>query len=178
MLKKLVAVDSAYAVHVARNAGFENFPIREFLEIVRKGDDVDVIETLVTVIQFPPRSETPEDIATVATNVRRASDFLENAGCRVILCPAKRTPDGGIKQSDDQRLMITTLSACLKLRPDFLILVGADGDYAPMLWELRSEGVRTEVVAVPNTLAGELKRASYSYVDLEQIFRRIREESK
>ncbi len=176
MLKKLIAVDSAYAARVARDAGFANFPIREFRKLVSSGDGVDVIETLVTVIQFVPRDDSPEEFATVHQNVKRVSDFLENAGCRIILCPAKKTPDGGFKQSDDQRLMITTLSACLKLRPDFLVFLGADGDYAPMLWELRTEGIRTEVVAVPNTLASDLKRAAYSFVDLDEVFRSMKAE--
>lgn len=170
MLRKLIAADMAYADRVAKQAGLRNFPIREFRDLVNRDDTVDVIETLVTVIKHVPRDDTAEEVATVATNVQRAKDFFESSGCRVIICPAKRTQDGGFKQSDDQRLMISTLSTCLRLRPDFLVFVGADGDYAPMLWELRSEGIRTEVVAVRNSLASDLQRASYSVVDLEEIF--------
>jgi hypothetical protein len=177
VIRKLIAADMAYAYRVAKQAGFPNFPIREFRELVNRDDTVDVIETLVTVIKHVPRDDTPEEIATVATNVQRAKDFFESSGCRAIICPAKRTQDGGFKQSDDQRLMISTLSTCLRLRPDFLVFVGADGDYAPMLWELRSEGIRTEVVAVRTTLASDLQRASYSVVDLEEIFDTLKRKS-
>ena len=60
--------------------------------------------------------------------------------------PAKRLKDGGFKQSDDQRLVIATLSLALRLRPDFVVLAAGDGDFAPMVWELRNEGIRTEVL--------------------------------
>jgi len=177
MVRKLISIDMAYAGRMAKQAGLPNFPICRFRDLVNRDDTVDVIETFVTIIKHVPRDDTPEEIATVATNVQRAKDFFESNGCRAIICPAKRTQDGGFKQSDDQRLMITTLSTCLRLRPDFLVFVGADGDYAPMLWELRSEGIRTEVVAVRTTLASDLQRASYSVVDLEGIFATIREAS-
>ena len=97
------------------------------------------------------------------------------AGARVLVCPAKRSGTG-YKQSDDQRLMIATLSTCLRLRPDFLTFVGADGDYAPMLWELREAGVRSEVVANANALASDLRRVAYGVVDLAAVLTTLHQE--
>ncbi len=176
MLRKLIAIDSAYANRVAKDNNFDYFPIEGFCDVVKGDGEVDVIETLITLIKRVPEDDSPEEIATVASQVERTQHALEMKGCRVIICPAKRSGNGEFKQSDDQRLMITTLSTCLKLRPDFLVFVGADGDYAPMVWELRNEGIRTEVAAGERHLASDLKRAAYSIVDLEEVFEKIEDE--
>jgi len=185
MLRKVIAIDMQYAQRAAQAVSFQHFPIDEFRDLVSRGNrgseggtvpdvDVDVIETIVTVVKKVAQDDSAEAIATVASQVERAQYALEMKGCRVIVCPAKRTPDGSYKQSDDQRLMITTLSTCLKLRPDFLVFVGADGDYAPMLWELRTEGVRTEVAAVREGLASDLMRVAYNIIDLAAVFEHIK----
>lgn len=73
--------------------------------------------------------------------------------------------------------MITTLSRCLKLQPDFLVFVAGDGDYAPMLWELRNEGIRTEVVAdIQESFARELERVAYNSIDLGQVLTEIKQD--
>jgi predicted Zn-ribbon and HTH transcriptional regulator len=189
MLKKLIAIDNAYANMMARNADFDVFPVEEFRDLAIAGrhdsdshgegigvqsDGIDVIETLITLVKRVPENDSIEEIARVAEQVDRIQYALEMKGCRVIVCPAKRN-QGGYKQSDDSRLMIATLSICLKLRPDFLVFVAADGDYAPLLWELRNEGIRTEVVAVKTTLASDLQRAAYNVVDLQAVFETIKE---
>lgn len=173
MLEKIIAIDKQYADRVARDADldFPHFPTEEFRDLVKS--DADVIETLITVIKRVPEEETPEAIATEADKLHSKRFALEMAGCRVIVSPAKRTPDGGHKHSDDQRLMVTTLSTCLRLRPDFLVFVGGDGDYAPMLWELRREGIRTEVVANLINIASDLKRVAHNVIDLDDILTKI-----
>jgi len=174
MVRKVIAVDSQYAYRESTKANFQFFPVEEFRELVNGDEGVDVIETVYTLIKKVPEDDSAEALATVASQVDRIQHALEMKGCRVIVCPAKRTPDGGYKQSDDQRLMIKTLSICLKLRPDFLVFVGADGDYAPMMWELRAEGVRVEVVANSTSLATDLRRVAHSVVDLDEVFGRIK----
>jgi len=188
MLKKIIAIDNAYAYMMARKAGFDFFPVEEFRNVVMEGrhgigkqsDCIDVIETLITIVKRVPENDSIAEVARVAEQVERIQYTLEMKGCRVIVCPAKRSQDG-YKQSDDPRLMIATLSICLKLRPDFLVFVGADGDYAPLVWELRNEGIRTEVVAVmdavasANTLASDLRRAAYNVVDLRLVFDALKE---
>jgi uncharacterized LabA/DUF88 family protein len=185
MLKKLIAIDTAYAARMAGDAGFDVFPVEEFRDLIRgsadysesvgtQSDGIDVIETLVTLFKRVPENDSIEEIARIAEQVDRIQYAMEMKGCRVIVCPAKRS-QGGYKQSDDSRLMVTTLSTCLKLRPDFLVFVAGDGDYAPLLWELRDVGIRTEVVAVMTTLASDLRRAAYNVVDLRAVFAAIKE---
>ncbi|OQX23997.1 MAG: hypothetical protein BWK80_23095 [Desulfobacteraceae bacterium IS3] len=181
MLKKIIAIDSQYANRVAKKMGFQHFPIKSFRNLVQKGEEVDVIETIATVVEFWVDSSAPEEVATNALNLKKIHESMELQGAYVIRCPSKlsQSTSSGFKHSDDQRLMITTLSRCLKLRPDFLVFVAGDGDYEPMLRELRNEGIRTEVVADDKeSFAAELKRVAYNCLDLCQVLTEIKQTTK
>lgn len=171
MLKKILAIDLTPCEIVARDLGHQYFPVQAVRDLVA-GQGVDLIETLVTLVERVA-DDNPESIATNKQNFTRKQHALEDAGARVIRSPAKRVPDGNYKQSDDQRLVIATLSLALRLRPDFLVLAAADGDFAPMVWELRNEGIRTEVLARPQMLASDLRRAAYSVIDLDTVLNQI-----
>jgi uncharacterized LabA/DUF88 family protein len=171
LIKKILAIDLTPCEMVARELGHPYFPV-EGLRTVIGGDGVDLIETLVTLVERIT-DDNPESIASNQQNFIRKLHSLEYAGARVIRAPAKRLPDGSLKQSDDQRLVIATLSLALRLRPDFLVLAAADGDFAPMVWELRDVGIRTEVLARPQNLASDLRRAAYSVIDLDEVLGQI-----
>ncbi|MBK5938248.1 NYN domain-containing protein [Halochromatium roseum] len=171
MIKKLLSIDLTPCEIVARDLGHPYFPI-EALRGLIAGDGVDLIETLVTLVERVP-DDNPEAIAANRMNFTRKQHALEEAGARVVPAPAKRLPDGSFKQSDDQRLVIATLSLALRLRPDFVVLAAADGDFAPMVWELRNVGIRTEVMARPQMLASDLRRAAYSIIDLDDVLNHV-----
>ena len=171
MIRKIIAIDLTPCDIIARERGEHFFPVQAVRELIA-GDDVDVLETLVTLVERVAE-DNPESIATNKMNFTRKQHALEEAGARVIRAPAKRMPDGGFKQSDDQRLIIATLSLALRLRPEFVVLAAADGDFAPMVWELRNEGIRTEVLARPQMLASDLRRAAYSVIDIDDVLNSI-----
>ena len=175
VLRKVLAIDAQYAERVAHDLDLPYFPVRGLRELMSRDGGVDVIETLYPVIQRVPEDDSPEAVATAIHQLEQKRFALEMAGARVLVCPVKRSSNG-YKQSDDQRLMIATLSTCLRLRPDFLTFVGADGDYAPMLWELREAGVRSEVVANANALASDLRRVAYGVIDLAAVLTTIHQE--
>jgi uncharacterized LabA/DUF88 family protein len=171
MIKKILAIDLTPCEIVARDLGQPYFPIAGMRELIA-GDGVDLIETLVTLVERVA-DDNPESIAANKVNFTRKRHALEEAGARVIPAPAKRQPDGAFKQSDDQLLVIATLSAALRLGPDFVVLAAADGDFAPMVWALRDAGIRTEVLARPQMLASDLRRAAYSVIDLDTALNQI-----
>ena len=176
MISKVIAIDDRYAQRRAKEAGLKHFPVRKFIDLVNSGDGVDVLECLVTVIKRVPENETAEAIATVERNTTRSQHALEMQGATVIICPSKKSSSSpnGFKMSDDQRLMIATLSTCLKLRPRYLVFVGGDGDYSSMIAELRKEGIRTEVVAHPSNRASDLERVAFALIDIEKVFEKIK----
>ena len=171
MLKKILAVDHAYARRIAVEAGHPHFPA-EFRKLVEREDDVDLLESLIFVVKPVPASDSPEDVATVSEQTERLSYALEMNGWRTVICPAKRSGES-YKQSDDARLVIESLALCLRLRPDFFVLFAGDGDFAPLVWALRAEGIRTEVVASASNLASDLRRAAFSVVEAEPLFQAL-----
>lgn len=171
MLRKILAVDHAYARRIAVEGGHPHFPA-EFSEVVHGEDGVDLLESLIFIVKPVPASDSPEDVATSSAQTERLSYALEMNGWRTVICPAKRSGDG-FKQSDDARLVIESLALCLRLRPDFFVLFAGDGDFAPLVWALRAEGIRTEVVASAANLASDLRRAAYSVVEAEPLFQAL-----
>lgn len=175
MIRKIVSIDLLASEYCAtKDWGFPYFPLRQFVQYFRP-DGVDIIEVLCTVQRRVPENDSPEAIAQVDMQFKNKRFALEMEGARVIECPAKRSLSSqtGFKQSDDQRLMIKTLTLAMKLRPDFVTLVAADGDYAPMVEALRDEGIRTEVVASPKMLASDLRRHAFSVVDMDEVLQKL-----
>ena len=120
MLRKILAVDHAYARRIAVEQGHPHFPAA-VREVVQGDDGVDLVESLIFIAKQVPASDSPEDVAAVSEQTERLSYALEMNGWRTVICPAKRSGDG-YKQSDDARLVIESLALCLRLRPDFFVL--------------------------------------------------------
>ena len=140
-----------------------------------EGDGDEVLEMYAPVIRLTPSGNTAEDIARTSTDFHRVRHALEQQGVNVIESPNKLTADGGVKHSDDQRLMIRLALTCTRLKPDFLVLVAADGDYAPLVWGLREEGIRTKLISDEDSLAPELKSAVYSCSNVHAVVKEASE---
>lgn len=175
-MRKLIAVDFIPYEYRARELGCRYFPLQEIREIFSR--NADIIEILVTLIRKIP--ENPRDYRSVCElydGFQAKSHILESCGAKVIECPTKLiTPEDPsqqpfFKQSDDQRLMITSLMACMKLRPDYLVLFASDGDYTPMVEALRDEGIRTVVVASSHMLSKDLCRKAVQVIDFDMVIK-------
>jgi uncharacterized LabA/DUF88 family protein len=171
MIRKLIGIDLTPFEIISRGYEFNYFPIKDIIELVNNSDNVDVIETLTTIIEYPDTFSTPFNIS----NFTRKLNGLEETGATVIRCPAKYVgPDlKELKQSDDQKLIMAITEYAMKLKPDFLTLFAGDGDFAPMVSFLRSEGIRTELVTRSDISAQELRRVCYSVINIDQIFKEI-----
>lgn len=176
VVRKILAIDGKNAEHAARAAGLGRFPLEGFMNLMMAEGGADVIETLYTIQKRVPEDDSAEAVATVAEQIDRKCYALEMLGAKTIVCPSKRMANGGFKQSDDQLLQIKTLSICMRLKPDFLTLISGDDDHAPLVWELREHGIRTEVVAADDMLGSQLRRACYSRIDLNQVFQKLQQE--
>ena len=171
MIKKLIAIDLVPMEHRAQAFGLPYMPITEIIRHCSEGD-TDIIETLVTLTRRTPEKDSEESLAKVTQQFNRKKYALQLAGARVIECPSKFS-HGGYKQSDDQRLMLTTLMLAMKLKPDYVMLFAGDGDFAPLVEVLRGEGIRTEIVAPLNILAGELRRHAARVIDFDAMLKMI-----
>lgn len=171
-MKLIAGVDAQFARISLKRAGFGGpVPYRDFVDFLEQDGD-EVIEIFAPAVRLPPFSSSEADIGKSYSGFLRYADGLRQQGVNVIEAPAKRAGDG-VKHSDDQRLMIKLALTCMRLKPDFLILVAADGDYAPLVWGLREEGIRTKLITDPSSLAPELKAAAYSTSNIFNIVKKV-----
>ena len=182
MIRKLIAIDLFPMEKVAKDMGFKHIPIKELIEWTKNNHDrknVDVVETLVTIVKKVPSDETPETIANTISTYNSKLYALQMSGAKVLECPSKPSLNtlSGYKQSDDQRLMIYTLITAIKLKAEYVVLMAADGDYAPMIEALRTEGIRTEVVAPEYMLSNDLRRYAIKVIDYNTVLQGIAKSS-
>ncbi|MBL8587638.1 MAG: NYN domain-containing protein [Methylobacteriaceae bacterium] len=168
-MKYVVGVDAQFVRYALRNANWDSHvPYRELVNFLEENGD-EVLDIFAPAIRMPPTGATAEDIARSYEGFIRYSEALRQQGVHVIEAPAKRNAEGGVKHSDDNRLMIRLALACMRLRPDFLVLIAADGDYAPLVWGLREEGIRTKLITDPAALASDLRAAVYSISNIFNV---------
>lgn len=176
-MRNIIGVDSQFVYYTIKKSKKKlRFPYRALRDLV-EGQGDEVLEMYAPAVRLPPSDSSDEAIANSYQMYMRFSTMIEGQGVSVIEAPAKQIGNGGIKHSDDQRLMIRLALACTRLKPDFLVLVAADGDYAPLVWGLREEGIRTKLITAYEYLAPELQRAVYSTSDIWKVMEKATAES-
>lgn len=98
--------------------------------------------------------------------VRRYHNFLRSQGFQVVTKRAKQLPDGRFKCNLDAEMTMDALELAQEIRPDVIVLVTGDGDFAPLALRLRRKGVRVEVASLQSSMANELRLACRGYIDL------------
>jgi len=168
-MKYVVGVDAQFVRYTLRNANWDaHVPYRELVNFLEESGD-EVLDIFAPAIRMPPATMNDADIARSYEGFIRYSEALRQQGVNVIEAPAKRAAEGAVKHSDDNRLMIRLALSCMRLRPDFLVLVAADGDYAPLVWGLREEGIRTKLITDPAACASDLRAAVYSVSNIFNV---------
>lgn len=79
-----------------------------------------------------------------------------------------KTAGEGYKCNVDVEMTIDIMRHAYQVRPDILILCSGDGDFLPVVRELRRMGIRTEVAAFHGSAARELKREASGFILLDQ----------
>ena len=86
--------------------------------------------------------------------------------------PAGSGDDGRpkYKANVDVLLGIDAMDLATQIRPDVVVLVTGDSDFAHLATSLHRRGIRVEVAAIDQTLGNELRAAANSVIDLRQLF--------
>src|SRR4029077_4765335 len=79
--------------------------------------------------------------------------------------------EGHYKANVDVMMAIDALELSIEMRPDVVILVTGDADFAYLAIKLRRHGIRVEVAAVAANLGHILRSAANDVVDLAPLFR-------
>jgi len=68
-------------------------------------------------------------------------------------------------------MAIDALELSIEMRPDVVILVTGDADFAYLATKLRRHGIRVEVASVAANLGNTLRSAASDVIDLAPLFR-------
>ena len=163
----LILVDESNVGSSVRTAGrgLDWLKLREFLAGPNTGRDL--IE-MVVYAGLPP--------ATPAWQVERDKKnkfmhWLRSNGFMVVTKDGSPAEEGRYKANVDVMMAIDALELSVEMRPDVVILVTGDADFAYLAIKLRRRGIRVEVASVAQNLGNILKSAANDVIDLAPLFR-------
>src|SRR4051812_33067044 len=163
----LVLVDESNVGSSVRTAGrgLDWLKLRDFLAGPDSGRDL--IE-MVVYAGLPPA------IATWQEERDKKNKFvhwLRSNGFMVVTKDGAPAEEGHYKANVDVMMAIDALELSLEMRPDVVILVTGDADFAYLAIKLRRHGIRVEVASVAANLGHMLKAAANHVIDLSGLFR-------
>src|SRR5499433_3754149 len=97
--------------------------------------------------------------------------WLRSNGFMVITKDGSPADEGRYKANVDVMMAIDALELSVEMRPDVVILVTGDADFAYLAIKLRRHGIRVEVASVAANLGHILRSAANDVIDLASLFR-------
>ena len=91
---------------------------------------------------------------------------------RIVTKPLKRFADGSIKGNFDVEMAVDILSMADRL--DVMAIVSGDADFARVVEEVQSRGVRVEVVAFSGSTSAEMRGLADHYIEVGAIANQLR----
>jgi uncharacterized LabA/DUF88 family protein len=165
--KLLVLVDESNVGSSVRTAGrgLDWLKLRDFLAGPNTGRDL--IEMVVYAGLPPPIPTWQEE----RDKKNKFVYWLRSNGFMVVTKDGAPAEEGHYKANVDVMMAIDALELSLEMRPDVVILVTGDADFAYLATKLRRHGIRVEVASVTANLGNMLKSAANAVIDLAALFR-------
>lgn len=164
----LVFVDEANVTRAASKNFRRNFDWIKFRNYLSTevGLNRELVE-MVIYVGLPPA--TPEWIEKRDAK-RHYIHWLRSQGFLVYEKSGQPRANGWYKANVDVVMAIDAMDLSLRIRPDIVILVTGDADFAHLALTIRREGIKVEVASVPQTLSSELRTSASSIIDLSDLF--------
>ena len=161
----LVLVDESNVVSSVRSQGrgLDWLKLRDFL-IGKKGRQL--IE-MVVYAGLPPAIPVWQE---ERDKKNKFVHWLRSNGFLVVTKDGSPTDEGQYKANVDVMMAIDTIELSAQMRPDVIILVTGDADFAHLALQLRRHGIRVEVASVAQNLGSALKSAANEVIDLTPLF--------
>ena len=162
----LIFVDESNVVSSVRGLGrkLDWLKLRDYLASVDRGREL--IEMVVYAGLPPPipEWETERDKKNKYLHWLRSNAFL-------VVAKDGSPGDGKhYKANVDVLMAIDAVELSVEMRPDVVVLVTGDADFAHLALQLRRRGIRVEVAAAAHTLGTGLKGAANEVIDLVPLF--------
>jgi len=166
-LRLLVLVDESNVGSSVRTAGrgLDWLKLRDFLAGPNTGRDL--IE-MVVYAGLPPAIPTWQD---ERDKKNKFVHWLRSNGFMVVTKDGAPAEEGHYKANVDVMMAIDALELSIEMRPDVVILVTGDADFAYLAIKLRRHGIRVEVASVAANLGNMLRSAANNVIDLAPLFR-------
>src|SRR5438067_10594431 len=163
----LVLVDESNVSSSVRTAGrgLDWLKLRDFLAGPNSGRDL--IE-MVVCAGLPPAILTWQD---ERDRKNKFVLWLRSNGFMVVTKDGASAEEGHYKANVDVMMAIDALELSIEMRPDVVILVTGDADFAYLATKLRRHGIRVEVASVAANLGHILRSAANEVIDLSGLFR-------
>src|SRR5882672_12307629 len=165
--KVLVLVDESNVGSSVRTAGrgLDWLKLRDFLA----GPDTgrDLIE-MVVYAGLPPAIPIWQE---ERDKKNKFMQWLRTNGFMVVTKDGSPAEEGHYKANVDVIMAIDALELSIGMRPDAVILVTGDADFAYLVIKLRRHGIRVEVASVAANLGHNLRSAANDVIDLTGLFR-------
>jgi uncharacterized LabA/DUF88 family protein len=163
----LVLVDESNVGSSVRSAGrgLDWLKLRDFLAGPNTGRDL--IE-MVVYAGLPPAIPSWQD---ERDRKNKFVHWLRSNGFMVVTKDGAPAEEGHYKANVDVMMAIDALELSLEMRPDVVILVTGDADFAYLATKLRRHGIRVEVASVAGNLGHILRSAANDVTDLAPLFR-------
>jgi uncharacterized LabA/DUF88 family protein len=165
--KVLVLVDESNVSSSVRTAGrgLDWLKLRDFLAGPNSGRDL--IE-MVVYAGLPPAIPTWQE---ERDRKNKFVHWLRSNGFMVVTKDGASAEEGHYKANVDVMMAIDALELSIEMRPDVVILVTGDADFAYLAIKLRRHGIRVEVASVAANLGHILRSAANDVIDLAGLFR-------
>jgi uncharacterized LabA/DUF88 family protein len=166
-LRLLVLVDESNVGSSVRTAGrgLDWLKLRDFLAGPNTGRDL--IE-MVVYAGLPPAIPIWQE---ERDKKNKFVHWLRSNGFMVVTKDGAPAEEGHYKANVDVMMAIDALELSIEMRPDVVILVTGDADFAYLAIKLRRHGIRVEVASVAANLGNILRSAANDVIDLAQLFR-------
>ncbi len=163
----LVLVDESNVGSSVRTAGrgLDWLKLRDFLAGPNTGRDL--IE-MVVYAGLPPAIPAWQD---ERDKKNKFVHWLRSNGFMVVTKDGAPAEEGHYKANVDVMMAIDALELSIEMRPDVVILVTGDADFAYLAIKLRRHGIRVEVASVAANLGNVLRSAANDVIDLAPLFR-------
>src|SRR5437879_1598747 len=163
----LILVDESNVGSSVRTAGrgLDWLKLREFL--AGPGTGRELIEMVVYAGLPPPIPIWQEE----RDKKNKFMHWLRSNGFMVVTKDGTPAEEGRYKANVDVMMAIDALELSVEMRPDVVILVTGDADFAYLATKLRRRGIRVEVASVAQNLGNILKSTANEVIDLAALFR-------
>jgi len=167
--KVLVLVDESNVGSSVRSAGrgLDWLKLRDFLG--GPGTGRDLIE-MVVYAGLPPATPVWQE---ERDKKNKFAQWLRSNGFMVVTKDGSPAEEGHYKANVDVMMAIDALELSIEMRPDVVILVTGDADFAYLAIKLRRHGIRVEVASVAQNLGNALKASANHVIDLAGLFRKF-----